>query len=100
MPTDGKKEKKNWMGLGGGFMFMFAKGKEAIGVKVDLTGGTVAPEDTPQLRRISDTIIQKGLPDLNVGPGELKPLTKAEYHSDQYHHPVDDVADSMGRTGQ
>ena len=99
MSSDEKKAKKNWMELGSGYMFMFAKGREAIGVKVDVTGGTVDPGDTSRLRSISDTIVKNGLPQLEVGPGELVPLTKAEYHSDQYHHPVDDIVDQAQEAG-
>ncbi|QTA85830.1 hypothetical protein [Desulfonema magnum] len=80
---------KNWIPDKHGYIFTFAKNREAIGVKVDLAHGTIREDEDDRLREISDHIIQKGLPPLKIGPGELKAISHEDYLSDKYTHPAD-----------
>jgi hypothetical protein len=86
---------RNWYPEGEGYVFTFAKGGEAVGVKVDLKHGTIREDEEDKLRGISENIIEKGLPVLGIGPGELKAISVEDYGSDRYTHPADDVMDKM-----
>ena len=88
---DEKVKVRNWFMEGKGYIFTFAKDREAVGVKVDLKSGTIQEDEEDKLHEISDNIIQKGLPVLGIGPRELKPISREDYNSDRYTHPVDSL---------
>ncbi len=91
-----KQRPQNWYSEDSAYIFTFAVGREAISVRVVLKNGTIAEDEVDKLRRISEQIIQKGLPDLDIGPRQLRPISVADYFSDWYTHP----ADAPGKTAQ
>lgn len=91
------KEKKvnNWYREGKGYVFTFAREREAIGVKVDLEHGDIGEEEEGKLRIISEGIISHGLPVLGIGPLELEAVSREDYLSDRYTHPADDFVEGV-----
>jgi len=86
-----KTKVQNWNLDEDGYIFTYAKGREAVGVKVDLKSGTIREDETEKLHQISDNIIQKGLASLYIGPGELEAISPEDYLSDKYSHPADEL---------
>ncbi len=86
-------EKKiiNWYPEGIGFIFMFARDKEAYSVKVDFQNGTIDESQEKELRKVSDTIVKKGIPEMDIRPFDLMPISKEDYLSEEYTHPVDSI---------
>ncbi|MBN2125280.1 MAG: hypothetical protein JW821_13365 [Deltaproteobacteria bacterium] len=82
---------KNWYREGEGYIFTFAKGREAIGVRVDLKGGDIREDEEDRLHEVSDQIIIKGLDVLGIGPLEIIAISVEDYGSDKYTHPADEI---------
>lgn len=82
---------KNWYREGESYIFTFARGREAIGVRVDLKGGDIGTESEERLHEVSDRIIIKGLPVLGIAPLEIRAISVEEYDSDRYTHPADEI---------
>ncbi len=88
---------RNWIVDGDGYIFMFAKAREAVGVKVDLTNGMISENEHDKLHQISDYIIKNGLPDIGIESDALAPITREDYLSDGYTHPADDLFEEIRR---
>lgn len=86
-----KKIIKNWFRDEDVFTFTFAKDKEAIGINVEFTNGTITEDEVEKLQKISDQMIMRGWPNMKIKPGELKPISVEDYYSDEYYHPTDDL---------
>lgn len=83
---------KNWISEKQGYVFTFAKDREAIGVRVNIQGGAVGEHEEEKLRKISDTIVKNGVSVLDIEPGGLTPISVDDYLSDKYVHPADEMS--------
>jgi hypothetical protein len=98
--NDNKTEVRNWIPDGDGYIFMFAKNSEAVGVKVEMTNGVIREDEHDQLHQVSEHIIRGGLPDIGIESNELEPLSREDYLSDKYTHPADDLFEEIRRMKQ
>lgn len=88
---------KNWTSDKHGYIFTFALGREAIGVRVNIQGGTCEENEEEKLWKISDTIVENGVSLLNIESGSLDPITVDDYLSDKYVHPADEMSKHVNR---
>ncbi len=98
--NENKAEVRNWIPDGDGYIFMFAKDSEAVGVKVDMTNGVIKEDEHDKLHKVSEHIISSGLPDIGIESSELLPISREDYLSDRYTHPADDLFEQISRMQQ
>jgi len=94
---DHNKKVRNWIVDGNGYIFMFAKDREALGVKVDMTNGIIRADEHDKLHQVSEYIIKNGFPDIGIESSELTPISREDYLSDTYTHPADDLFEEIRR---
>ncbi len=92
-----KTKVRNWIADGDGYIFMFSKDREAVGVKVDMTNGVIREDEHDKLHQVSEHIVKSGLPDIGIESNILTPISREDYLSDKYTHPADDLFEEIRR---